>query len=211
MDPQTIISVLTSTQTPTGLIGLVLSLVSLAVAVRAIRAGAIDAQTNRANTNSWQTYIQYNDEVNRRARRVARALADDPEWQKVTSQRQYYAYFGLDPAAGPRPGKDPEELRGDELSLHTLLNYYHQVGILLNSHLLDDDFTMSILGGGLHDRWAVIGRIPLFFRDKPYSGVYLLHNAYLTWYKHRFPQLNKQTQMLRDVEARALGIADPSL
>jgi hypothetical protein len=189
----------------------VISLISLALAIVAVLITTSDTRVNRINANSWETYRMYNSAEIIEARRVARAVGRDPAWEQVKSYKQYAVFFRLDAPLGDPPNTDLQVLREQEQALHYLLNYYHQLGTLLRKRLLDKDFTMFLVGGGLHDRWEVLGRIPLFFDDYPYSGMYYLYEAYEDWHKRRYPKLIKKARKARSMVAEQLGVGDPSL
>jgi hypothetical protein len=70
---------------------------------------------------------------------------------------------------------------------------------------------MFLAGGGISDRWEVLGRIPLFFPDCPYSGMYYLYEAYEDWHMKRCPRPIKQTRDTCSKVVKQLGIGDPSL
>ena len=143
---------------------------------------------------------------------MAREVALNPAWYQVRSYKGYAAFFKLDASSlSDPPFQDRQALREQEQALHYLLNFSHQFGILLRSDLVDIDFTMLLVGGGLHDRWEVLGRIPLFFPDYPYSEMYYLHEAYEDWHKKRYPKLIKKARDARSTVAEQLGIHDPSL
>ena len=59
---------------------------------------------------------------------------------------------------------------------------------------------MLLLGGGLADRWDVLGRIPEFYDDRPYSGMYELYETYRKWKKNRLPGLISRSERASAIE-----------
>jgi hypothetical protein len=166
------------------------------VTVRSSRTGIV-------NSNSWATYQMYNSDEIKRGRATARAVAKDPAWRGVTNYGQYQAYFKLDDPEGPSEDNPTRFVHEQEQSLHYLLNYYHQIGMLLQRNLLDRDFTMFLVGEGLADRWDVLGRVPDFYPNYPYNGVFVLYDDFRRWQKHRFPRLILKSGRGRAAKAAA--------
>ena len=161
------------------------SLLSLALALISLVISWQVTRTERINNNSWETYRIYTVHDIERSRTVVRAVAKDPAWQNVKSLAAYTAYFHLDArvddTTAPPHRQFIEQLHRNEQDLHNLLNVYHQVGLLLNRGLLDTEFTMRLLGAGLEDRWPVVGRVPSFYPDDPYQGMYMFYDRYNRW------------------------------
>ena len=157
------------------------------------------SKTSRINSNSWETYRTYFSPELREARRVARQVEKDSRGNGVQNEADYRRFFRLDePLEGPDVAT-LKQLRSDEQHIHYLLNFYHQIGIMLKRGLLDEDFTMFLLGGGLGDRWPVIGRVPCLYNDFPYQGVYEMYHRFNKWKKSRLPRLiNKRAQSERE-------------
>ncbi len=136
---------------------------------------------NRVSSNAWEVYKLYNSEEIKRARITIRTLMQDPDWQSVTDYASYRTYFQLDLPAGLGPGHELKKQQ--ELDVHSLLAFYHQVGLLLEDKLLGEDFTVRLLGGGLADRWPSLALITQFYPDRPYDGMDVLYERYGTWKK----------------------------
>jgi hypothetical protein len=184
MDASSLIGILQ----PTG--SVVISVVSVFLSIVAIRATLRAQQAGRNDQNYWETYRWYNSADIQRGRSAARALAKDPNWERVLDYAAYRVYFRLDEPTGGVSDSMAAVLRDDEKALHHLMGYYHQLGmLLLHMRMLDRDFTMLLVGEGLSDLWEVLGRIPGFFPNYPYSGMYELYYGYLDWVKARFPKL----------------------
>ena len=157
------------------------------------------SKTTRINANSWETYRTYFSPELREARRVVRQVEKDSRWKDVKVEADYRLFFRLDEPLGGPDEATLQQLRSDEQHVHYLLNFYHQIGIMLQRGLLDEDFTMFLLGGGMNDRWAVVGRVPSLYKDFPYQGVYEMYRRFEKWKKSRLPRLiNKRAQRERE-------------
>ncbi|GCE06802.1 hypothetical protein [Dictyobacter aurantiacus] len=135
----------------------------------------------RINTNIWEVYKQYNSDDIKQARANVRAIMQDPEWQQVEDLKSYQLYFQLPIVTCDGPNEVRQALWRQEQDIHRLLSFYHQIGVFLTRHLLDEDATLFLLGGGLDDRWNVLARVPGFFRNHPYEGMFVLYDCYLKW------------------------------
>jgi hypothetical protein len=165
------------------------------VALIAIRYGVVTSERQRADSNTWSMYEAYNSEAVRLGRVTARE-ATKSHLQGFASQADYSAYFDeenlpkgfvLPPEVSP---KQMQVMR--EQSMHDLMAFYHQVGLLLLKHGLDKDFTLMLIGGGLSDRWPVLGMLPGLWatpKDYPYGGMFVLYRKYLHWQRWRLPWL----------------------
>jgi hypothetical protein len=193
MDILTIITVISGAG---ALLSAVFAGYAIFVTVRSSRTGIV-------NSNSWSTYQMYNSEEIQRGRAVARAVEKDPAWGGVTTYARYKAYFKLDDPEGPGEDDPTRILHTQEQSIHYLLNYYHQIGMLLQRKLLDRDFTMFLVGEGLADRWEVLGRVPDFYPNYPYNGVFVLYDAFRAWQRRRFPKLILKSGRERATKAAA--------
>jgi hypothetical protein len=165
--------------------GSVIGAVSLVLSISAIVFTIYSSRRSLINQNSWQTYELYNSDELRRGRAVARALSTRPGWQSVRDYPSYRGFFHMDEPEGPGPGDPIRAAHQEDQALHYLLNYYHQVGMLLQRGLLDRDFTMELVGEGLRDRWAEISRIPTFYGDTAYQGMFELYEAFKRWERSR--------------------------
>jgi hypothetical protein len=169
-------------------IGVIISLIGsfagIIIAIFALVSSWQTAHFDRVNTNTWSTYEFHNSPDVREGRMLARAIMRDTSNQGFRNIEEYKKYFQLD-------GTQTKEL--PDQKLHDLAAFYHQTGILLSQNRLDRDFTFSMVGEGLHDRWPVIGKMPEFFSVKDentnqfvaYGGIYYLYNSYLKWRGHR--------------------------
>lgn len=180
------------------ILSIILSIIALVVTWRA-------AYTDRINSNSWEIYRTYNSGDIKRGRSIAHKLLRDPAWQRVTNYNSYRAYFHLDTSEEAVLADHEKSLKEGEQSLHDLMAYYHQVGLLLQKKLLDKDFTMLLLGGGLANRWDVLARIPEFYDDRPYSGMYELYETYCKWKEHRLPHLIRKSERASVIEEAQQG------
>lgn len=178
MTPSDIIGVL---QTNGGVIGVA----SLLLSLFAIAVSYIWSRRTLINQNSWQTYQMYNSKEIRQGRAAARSLGGQPGWQSVRDGASYSAFFRLADPEGSGPNDPVAELHRQDRVLHYLLNYYHQVGMLLQRNLLDRDFTMLLVGEGLRDRWETVSRIPTFYSGTSYQGMFELYDSYLRWERGR--------------------------
>ena len=210
MDVQSILSLFAPPTPPASLLSLGISIVGVVLAIIALRMSTRESRTTRVNSNSWETYHMYNSAEIKDARRIAREVGQDPNWGAVRDYSSYRAYFRLDEPLGGPQDATLRDLRTREQDLHYLLGYYHQVGTLLGDGLMDENFTLLLLGGGLRDRWPVLGRIPLFYDDQPYSGIYALHERFLRWDKQVFPGLIHDGLKARARAAHSFGITDAS-
>lgn len=192
-------------QTNGGLIGLV----SLVLSVGAVLFSVYSSRRSLINQNSWQTYELYNSDELRRGRAVARALGLRPGWESVRDYASYQTFFHIGQPEGAGPDDRVRAAHQDDQALHYLLNYYHQVGMLLQRKLLDRDFTMELVGEGLRDRWDQISRIPTFYGNTAYQGMFELYDAFERWEKSR-----KRSRQRRASRARAVipgGSAQPAM
>ncbi len=172
----------------------IVSIISALIALAALYATYRVSYNDRLNENNWATYEAYNTERVRNGRAAARqVLRANPEG--FATVNQYYQYF-FSPAYTPT---ERDELKQQEQYLHDLMAFYHQVGLLLMKRQVDRDFILLMLGAGVHDRWILLGQVPIFYEDTskpdgdfPYGGMYLLHEAYLKWQGKRFAKLKKQ-------------------
>lgn len=161
--------------------GSLIGLVSLVLSIGAVLFSVYSSRRTLINQNSWQTYQMYNSDELRRGRAVARALVRQPGWQAVRDHASYQTFFHIGQPEGAGPGDAIRVAHQDDQALHYLLNYYHQVGMLLQRKLLDRDFTMELVGEGLRDRWPEISRIPTFYGDTAYQGMFELYDAFDRW------------------------------
>ncbi len=161
--------------------GSVIGAVSLLLSISAILFTIYSSRRTLTNQNSWQTYQMYNSNQIRQGRLVARALKDMPGWQQVYDLGAYVALFRLNDPEGSERNDPVKKLHEEDQALHFLLNYYHQVGMLLQRNQLDRDFTMELIGEGLSDRWEQISRIPTFYGDTAYQGMFELYDAFHRW------------------------------
>ncbi len=183
--------------------GVVISIISICLSILVFIFSYRETQRARKNSNSWETFKHYTDPDMERARQAARRVLNDANWKAVHTYDQYRLYFRL--------GEDPEGpdkgaiavLRKTEQDLHNLMNYFNELGMLLDNGLLDRDFTLQLVGEGMADRWDVLGRIPPLFAKfstsghAPYPGMYLLYDAYLRWEKRRYPRISKKAEDVR--------------
>lgn len=199
------------------LITLALSIFSLLVSSGALFVTWRAAYSDRINTNTWETYETYNSELVRNGRAAARTALKDVGAAGFADFATYRRYFHLD---DPPESTDKISLtrRQQEQHLHDLLAFYHQVGLLLQKGRLDKDFTLLLLGAGLHDRWKLLGRIPAFYAepddpkgDFPYGGVYVLYNAYCSWQGSRFVELKQNFKQARDTAEKLAATVRKSL
>lgn len=179
------------------------ALLSGLAAVLALVVSLRIARTGRKNANTWAMYQGYNSKSVRLGRKTARDIIREGR-AGFTSQDDYYAYFapGNLPANYALPPRQDaanmQRLR--EQSLHDLMAFYHQVGLLLEKRELDKDFTLLLLGGGLADRWQALDGLPPLWAERgdfPYGGMYVLYQTYLKWKKHEFRRLSAQYKKAR--------------
>src|SRR5437588_10274682 len=121
---------------------LAVSLASIGVSTVALYVSTRDADRDRINANSWETYKSYNKGSIRRGRSVARRMLNDPKGKDFRAYVDWRAYFQLD-----NPDAQTESQR-DEQAVLDLATFYHQTGLLLTKQLLDEDFTMLLIGDG---------------------------------------------------------------
>ena len=189
--------------TAVGVGTLIASAVSVIISIVALTKTLQDARTNRINANSWQTYTMYNSDEIKRARQVTRRVGRDEAWKAVHDLASYNAYFQLDAPTAVGSASEHGTLRDDEQHIHYLLAFYHQVGMLLHRQLLDRDFTMLLLGEGLDNRWNVLGIIPGFYPNSPYSGMFEFYLDYKDWEKARFPKLMRHAKRSQELVGKA--------
>lgn len=191
------------------LIALGLSILGTVLSIVAIAVTWISSKTDRTNENNWQTYTIYNSDDIKRGRAAARAVGNDPNWKNVKDLKAYRAFLKKDlEAATKEDHEEKERLAHLDQDLHYLLGYYHQVGLLLEQKLLDEDFTMLLLGEGLADRWDALAPVPLFYKGSSYGGMYQLYGTYRKWLVERFPQLMPQSVAIRQAAAKERGIIE---
>src|SRR5258708_3530387 len=179
---------------------LLVSLASICVSVVALYVSTRDADRDRINANSWETYKSYNEESIRRGRKITRQLQKNPDWSAIRTYAQWSEFFQLDSS------DEQTESKLDEQAVLDLTAFYHQTGLLLTKKLLDEDFTMQLVGDGFEDRWPVIQRIPLLFPDNnAYVGVYDLHARYVRWNQTHRARVTREAQRIRDAVKKELG------
>ena len=192
-----------------GAITAIAAVLSAIAAAAALIVSLRIARTGRKNTNTWAMYESYNSKAVRLGRKTARHIMRDHP-TGFTSQSDYYAYFDpsnlpsnyvMSPRLDQMNAQDRAIMQQRrEQSMHDLMAYYHQVGLLLKEGELDQDFTLLLLGGGLKDRWDVLEGLPPLWEehgDFPYGGMYALFTAYLHWRDHRFRKLTGQYKKAR--------------
>ncbi|HEY7413639.1 MAG TPA: hypothetical protein VH593_00480 [Ktedonobacteraceae bacterium] len=173
---------------------LLISILSILISGLALYVTYRASYSDRLNANGWATYEAYNSERVRAGRAAARnALRAKKDG--FANKKEYDHHF-LHSASTP---EEDQDLKQQEQYLHDLMAFYHQVGLLLKKQQVDKDFILLMLGAGLHDRWALLSKVPTFFEDHtkpegdfPYGGMYLLHEAYLVWQERRFAKLKRQ-------------------
>jgi hypothetical protein len=166
---------------------------SILLSVTAIVISWRWSKTTLINQNSWQTYQMYNSDEIRKGRAVARALGKEPAWDQVHDQRGYETFFHMNEPEGDGARDPIRTWHQDDQSIHYLLNYYHQVGMLLQRGLLDRDFTMLLVGEGLRDRWKTISRIPTFYGNESYNGMFVLYETYCAWERKHKGKLTRRS------------------
>lgn len=204
-----IVSGLDLTSNTVGVITAVAAVASAIAASVALGVSLWIASTGRKNTNTWAMYESYNSKAVRLGRKTARDIMKDNS-VRFPSQTAYYAYFASDnlpPNYVLPPSMDPTKIQDRaimqqrrEQSMHDLMAFYHQVGLLLEKRELNKDFTLLLLGGGLADRWEVLEGLPPLWAehgDFPYGGMYVLFTKYLRWKNHRFRGLTRQYKRAR--------------
>lgn len=179
---------------------LLVSLASICVSVVALYVSTRDADRDRINANSWETYKSYNEESIRRGRKITRQLQKNPDWSAIRTYAQWSEFFQLD-----SPDEQTES-KLDEQAILDLAAFYHQTGLLLTKKLLDEDFTMQLVGDGFEDRWPVIQRIPFLFPDNnAYAGVYELHARFVRWDKTHRAKATAEAERIREAVKKELG------
>jgi hypothetical protein len=188
---------------PQNAIAILVSVVSVLVAIGTVIFTLRDSQSGRKNTNTWEIYQAWNSNEIREGRSLARAVSKDPNWAAVKTLDQYYAYFTALDLTGANPNApvsaNAQTERAKDQPLHDLLSFYHQVGLLLEQDQVEKDFAMLLIGPSLDPRWSVLGAIPQFFVDAkqaddgiPYGGMFRFYDDYLKWKRSRLTGLNKQ-------------------
>jgi len=173
---------------------------STLVALVAIRFGVVTSERQRTDSNTWSMYEAYNNASVRLGRVTAREITKSHPMGFVT-QADYYAYFdegNLPPGFVLPPEDSTKQMQVmREQSMHDLMAFYHQVGLLLLKHGLDKDFTLMLIGAGLSDRWPVLGTLPGLWatpKDYPYGGMFVLYRKFLHWQRWRLPWLRWRYQ-----------------
>lgn len=192
------------------LISALAAVVSLVIAVSAIVVSIREAHAGRVSANTWEMYRGYNSDSVRLGRDTARQVLRD--WPAgFVDLKAYQAYFAAPlPAGYPLPpGITPERMQKQrEQSMHDLMAYYHQVGLLLGKGELDKDFTLLLVGGGLVDRWQSLANLPAFYPESdgvPYGGMYLLHQTFRRWARTRRRRLDSRFRSARDRVTREVA------
>lgn len=186
------------------------TLVSVIVSVLTVLVSERVARVGRIDTNTWEMYRAYNSDAVRRGRTTAREIAKGNP-NGFTNEDAYYGYFTPDnlppnyvlPEGVSR--QHMQQLR--EQSMHDLMAFYNQVGLMLRKRELDRDFTLLLIGGGLKDRWDVLGTLPGLWENKtdlPYGGMFILYKRYLDWNRRTFPKIRRRIDRAR----RAIQQAD---
>jgi hypothetical protein len=174
------------------LIGTVAAVCSTLVALFALYVGVKVTRVESVDVNSWEMYRSYNSEAVRLGRATAReALKVRPHGFRDSSDYDAYFLPGNLPAdyvlpSGVTPAR-MQQLR--EQSMHDLMAFYHQVGLMLQRRGLDKDFTLLLIGGGLQDRWGILEGLPTLWSAGgayPYGDMYALYRRFLRWQRGRF-------------------------
>jgi hypothetical protein len=179
-----------------------LSVLSLIIAGMALYISWRTSRNDRINLNSWETYRAYNTEEVRHGRAIARQVLHDTDGRGYPTYDEYREHFYPAPGVGIAD-QEAAARRREAQHLHDLLAFYHQVGLLFQKGELNKDFTLLLVGPGLHERWKFVKQFASYHEnDKspepyPYGGVYILYAAYRRWQRRRwlllegrFPALN---------------------
>lgn len=112
------------------------AVVGVTIALMQLRASRRDAQESRLADLSWQIYLAYEMPEIREARRaMARVARTQPVPQ---TGNEYGARYVLN-----------KEAADTNHPVRRMLRFYHQIGILLEKHMIDPDFVFPLVGSGL--------------------------------------------------------------
>jgi len=166
--------------------GNLINLISLLVSLGALLIAVTISRREQVNDNSWETYKSYNSPEVRKGRALTFSIVQ--QHQEFANRKDYEAYFEQDAHKEQRQ------------YYHDLAAFYHQTGLLLAQKFLDANFTLSLVGPGLEDRWNLFRSISTFYgKDaKPYEGMYFLYGAYLRWKQSRPAKLGRRLKKARE-------------
>jgi hypothetical protein len=166
----------------------ILNIISLSFSLIAVYSAFTISRHDQVNANSWETYRSYNSEEVRRGRAVTTRILKTTNKKGFATRQDYEEYFGSYPELGTEQYKDRQ-------AYHDLASFYHHTGLLLARKRLDRDFTLSLVGSGLKDRWPLYEAIETFYGESEnltYGGIYILYDAYLSWVSSRPAKLRKR-------------------
>jgi hypothetical protein len=196
--------------------GLVLGCAGFVVALFAILSTSRIARIDRVGVNSWEIYRAYNSAPVRAGRDIAQRILNDTGGTGLPTYDDYKRYFGTvfstssdgNVAPSPRSSALAEpgtrSVSAERQHLHDLAAFYHQTGTLLARGQLDPDFTLTLVGPGLEDRWPVLRPMASYYErpgaspgDYPYGGMYLLYLEYQRWKPRQFNSLRREFSRAR--------------
>lgn len=146
----------------------VVTLLSLAVAIMALRRASVDAKAARTAELSWNVYQAYDSRELREGRRALNTVSR--EQPVPATGEEFGAMYVTNSYDGPQ--KDDVERRAKKVSkdsIRRMLRFYHQIGILLSQELIDADFVFPLIGDGLQTSERGI-RVATEWHQNFYSG-----------------------------------------
>jgi hypothetical protein len=125
-----------------------IAVLGVLIAVLELRRGRADATAARTAELSWNIYQAYDSPDLREGRR---ALNDISRTKPVPNDgAEYGAMYITRSYAGP--DADAVNSRAADMSsssIRRILRFYHQIGVLLDKELIDEDFVFPLIGDGL--------------------------------------------------------------
>lgn len=125
---------------------LLVAVVGIAIAVAQLRSGRRDAHAARMADLAWQIYQTYEDDSLRRARKAIEVVSNRVPIP-LTGEEYGKMYVTESTAQQQLLITDINE--SPTVAVRRMLRFYHQIGILLNKGLVDDDFIFALIGPGL--------------------------------------------------------------
>jgi len=124
------------------------TLVSVAIAIVALRRASADAKSARSAELSWNVYQAYDSHELRDGRRALNTVSrKEPV---PTTGKEFGDMYVTNSYRGP--DEEDVKLHAKEVpagSIRRMLRFYHQIGILLDKGLIDADFIFQLIGDGL--------------------------------------------------------------
>ena len=139
----------------------VVTLLSLAVAIMALRRASVDAKAARTAELSWNVYQAYDSRELREGRRALNTVSRKKPVPRSGKE------FGDMYVTDSRKGSHGEEVSTG--SIRRILRFYHQIGILLDEGLIDADFIFPLIGDGLNTSEEGI-RVAVEWHQNYYGG-----------------------------------------